>query len=93
MNIVCRLGGFHMLMSFLESVGNMMAGSGLEEIFEQCYATNVIPHLMSSKAIARALHAHFMVESALEIKLLEVLTESDKQEDSHVDVMSRDQKF
>ena len=90
MNTVCRLGGFHMLMSFLGSVGNMMAGSGLEEMFEQCYATNVIPHLMSGKAISRALRAHFMVESALEIKLLEVLTERDKQEDSRVDVMSRE---
>ena len=31
LNIVCRLGGFHTLMSFMGSIGYMMSGSGLEE--------------------------------------------------------------
>lgn len=31
MNIVCRLGGFHTMMSFMGSIGTMMKGSGLEE--------------------------------------------------------------
>ena len=35
--IVCRLGGFHMLMSFLGSIGHVMEGSGLEEALKQCY--------------------------------------------------------
>ena len=30
MNIVCRLGGFHTLMSFLGSIGKLMEGSGIE---------------------------------------------------------------
>ena len=55
MNVVCRLGGFHTLMSFLGSIGSLMAGSGMEEMLEICYASNVVPHLLSGKAIARAL--------------------------------------
>lgn len=31
MNIVCQLGGFHTMMSFMGSIGTMMKGSGLEE--------------------------------------------------------------
>lgn len=36
--IVCRLGGFHTPMSFLESICKMMEGSGLEDLFSEVYA-------------------------------------------------------
>ena len=36
-NVVVRLGGFHLLMSFMGAIGNIMAGSGLEEIFSHLY--------------------------------------------------------
>ena len=40
--IVFRLGGFHMQMSFLGSIGHLMAGSGLQElpVLEVVYARN-----------------------------------------------------
>jgi hypothetical protein len=34
LNIVCRLGGFHLLMNFLGSVGTVMEGSGIQQLFE-----------------------------------------------------------
>lgn len=34
MNIVCRPGGFHTMMSFMGSIGFMMKGSGVEEALE-----------------------------------------------------------
>ncbi len=37
MNIVCRLGGFHTMMSFMGSIGTMMKGSGLEEALGTVY--------------------------------------------------------
>ena len=37
LNIVCRLGAFHLQMSFLGSLGTLMAGSGLSDIMECCY--------------------------------------------------------
>ena len=40
-NIVLRLGGFHLLMSFLGSIGHFMAGSGLIEILRLIYAQQV----------------------------------------------------
>ena len=45
MNIVCRLGGFHTLMSFLGSIESMMKGSGLEEALERVYGPNVVNHI------------------------------------------------
>ena len=65
MNIVCRLGGFHTLMSFLGSIGSMMKGSGLEEALEKGYDSNAVNHIY-----ARALRAHFLVEGALVNKLI-----------------------
>ena len=33
-SVVLRLGGFHLQISFLGSIGHLMAGSGLQELFE-----------------------------------------------------------
>ena len=38
--IVLHLGGFHMQMSFLGSIGHLMAGSGLQELLEVVYDGN-----------------------------------------------------
>ena len=70
MEIVCRLGGFHTLMSFLGSIGFLMEGSGLQEALSGIYAKNVVPHILSGKAVARALRGHFLVHAALMAKLL-----------------------
>ena len=68
--IVCRLGGFHLLMSACGSLGNMMRGSGIEDAMEQVYGPNTIPRILSGKAIARSLRAHFLIEKALMTKLI-----------------------
>ena len=52
LNIICRLRGFHTLMSFLGAVGDMMSGSGIEELLELVYAANSVSHVMSGKAFA-----------------------------------------
>lgn len=69
-SIVLRLGGFHTLMSFLGSVGHLMEGSGLREILEKVYASNTVTHIMSGKAVSRAIRAHFLLDSALSKLLL-----------------------
>ena len=50
LNIVCCLGGFHTLISFVGSTGYMMSGSGLEEVWKQVNGENTVPHLMPGKA-------------------------------------------
>lgn len=63
--VTVRLGGFHLLMSFLGSVGFIMAGSGLEQLWEQVYAKASVHHLVSGHAYSRSLRAHFLTERAL----------------------------
>ena len=70
MNIVCRLRGFHTLMSFMGGIGTVMKGSGLEELLETLYGENAVQHMMSGKAVSRALRGHFLVEAALTNKLV-----------------------
>ena len=53
-----------MLMSFLGSVGNMMKGCGLEEVFEEVYSEDTVTHMFSGHAVARALRCHFLIQSA-----------------------------
>ena len=84
LNVVCRLGGFYTLMSFMGSIGNMMAGSGLKELLEEVYAENTVPHLLSGKAYAKALRAHLLVlvshiiqfvveEKSIDLSALEII--------------------
>ena len=63
------------VMSFLGSVGNMMKGSGLEELFAEVYAGHSVIHMISGKAFSRALHAHFLTESALMTLILTIIKE------------------
>lgn len=81
MNIVCRLGGFHTMMSFMGSIGSMMKGSGLEEVLETVYGPNAVTHMMSGKAVARALRGHFLVEAALMNKLMAEVLPANQAED------------
>lgn len=64
-SVVLRLGGFHLQMSFLGSIGHLMAGSGLQELLETIYAGNSVKHILSGKAVSRAIRGHLLVFSAL----------------------------
>ena len=75
LEVVCRLGGFRTLMSILGSIGKVMKGSGLEELFEEVYPARTVEHIMSGKAYARAIRAHTLVESALKTILLDMIQE------------------
>jgi len=73
LKIVCRLGGFHTMMSFVGSIGSVMIGSGLEEALETVYGPSAVTHMISGKAISKALRGHFLVEAALVNKLMSAL--------------------
>ena len=53
-NIVCRLGGFHLL-SFIGYNGSVMLGSGLQELMGFVYGANTVEHMLAGKAVARAI--------------------------------------
>ncbi|KAK6171157.1 hypothetical protein SNE40_019405 [Patella caerulea] len=49
-NIFLRLGGFH-----IESIGHLMGGSGLKELLECVYERKAVTHMISGKAVSRAI--------------------------------------
>jgi len=55
--IVVRLGGFHLLMSFIGTIGYIMAGSGLKEQWNIIYAANSIEKMITGHAYSRAVRA------------------------------------
>lgn len=64
-DIVLRLGGFHTEMSFLGCIGHLMAASGLQDLLQLIYATNAVVHMLTGKAITRAVQGHLIVDAAL----------------------------
>ncbi|KAF4530803.1 hypothetical protein B566_EDAN018821 [Ephemera danica] len=46
-------------------IGHIMSGSGLEELWSTVYAPNSVTHMLTGRAIARALRAHFLTLAAL----------------------------
>ena len=63
-SVVFRLGGFHLLMSFMGAIGYIMSGSGLQELWESVYAKNSVVQI-SGHAYNRALRAYFLTQQAL----------------------------
>lgn len=70
-HLVLRLGGFHMQMSFLGAIGHLMADSGLQELLEVVYASNATRHMLTGKAVSRAVRGHMLVDAALHTILVE----------------------
>ena len=80
-SMVLRLGGFHTQMSFLGALGHLMAGSGIEETIQTVYTS--VEHILSGKAISRAVHAHLLTDHALnEILLTNMISSDQPNEDS-----------
>jgi hypothetical protein len=63
--IILRLGGFHLLMSFLGSVGKIMEGSGLEELWATVYGKNTVSYMLNGHAYARCVRAYNLTACAL----------------------------
>ena len=52
-------------MRFIGSIGNLMAGSGLQELLETIYANNVVTHMLTGKAVQRLFRGLLLVDSAV----------------------------
>ena len=83
MEIVIRLGGFHLLMSFLGGIGTVMEGCGLRESMETTYASNSVNHMIDGKAYARAVRCHFLNEVSLQQLIINKMVLTDKKIDKH----------
>jgi hypothetical protein len=72
-SFILKLGGFHTQMSFIGGIGYLMSGSGLANLLETVYASTAVSHMMSGKALARAVIGHFLVDTALTALILSLV--------------------
>ena len=70
-NIIPRLGGFHLLMSFIAATGFIMAGSGLEQLWQTIYGSDGVTHMLDGHAYSRALRLHTLTAQAIVTILFE----------------------
>ena len=54
-----------MQMSFLGSIGHLMAGSGLQERIEVVFTGNAVRNMLTGKALSRAVRGHMLVDASL----------------------------
>ncbi|KAE8737639.1 hypothetical protein FOCC_FOCC016896, partial [Frankliniella occidentalis] len=82
--VVVRLGGFHLLMSFMGAVGVLMAGSGLADLWKEVYAKNSVDAMTGGHAYKRALRAHFLTQAALASLVLDKMVAKGQISDSYL---------
>ena len=70
-NFTPRLGGMHLLMSFIGAVGSLMSNSGLEELMNTAFGG--VPKMLSGKKFPQNLRALRMVVEEL---LRDILSDS-----------------
>lgn len=69
--VVVRLGGFHLLISYLGCIGRIMEGSGIESLWETVYGKTTVKHMLTGHAFARALRAYILTHAAIVEKVTE----------------------
>lgn len=65
LHVHIRLGGFHLILSFLGCFGYIMNASGLKEAFTLIYAENTVDKILNGTFYARAIRANFLVSLTL----------------------------
>lgn len=80
-SIVIRLGGYHLLMSYLGAVGYIMDGSGLADALKVIYAENSVEKMLQGHAYSRAVRAHFLVYVTLAKIIMDLIDLTDDERD------------
>ncbi|CAB4039508.1 Hypothetical predicted protein [Paramuricea clavata] len=64
--IIPRLGGFHLLKSYLGSLGKIVEDSGLLELIQLIYpGSTTADHILSGGCFDKAIRAHLLIDAAL----------------------------
>ena len=72
--VVVKLGGFHLLKSYLGSIGFIMDGSGIEDLVKEIYpdiGDSTVSHNLSGAAYYKALNCHFLLDAAMILYLIQ----------------------
>ena len=79
--VMVRLGGFHLLKSYLGSIGYIMEGSGIEEMIKLIYpgcGDKFIGHILSGGAYYKALRCHFLIDAVIVCFIMKDIVSKDE---------------
>ena len=80
-NVVLRLGPFHIMMSYLASIGHIMGGSGLKDALQTIHGEVAATHVLSGKAVSRSVRANSIIQSGLIGHLISHFTNEKSRDD------------
>ena len=83
-DVILLLGSFHTLMNLLGAIGTLMEGSGLKEILETIFGENAVVHIMSGKAVQRALRGNLLVDQCLTNQIISKIIDSEPGFENHI---------
>lgn len=90
--VVVRLGGFHLLLSFMGCIGMIMAGSGLKELLMTIYAGNSVDKLLHGHAYSRAVRAHILANLTLAGIILDEVEMTPEEREETEKLLSDDER-
>lgn len=85
---IVRLGGFHLLMSYIGCIGYLMGGSGLKELLSTVYAPVSVDEMLQGLAFARAVRGHLLVQTALSNIVLDNIEITDEEQACATEIMT-----
>ncbi|GBM15552.1 hypothetical protein AVEN_8931-1 [Araneus ventricosus] len=100
--IVIKLGGFHLLSSFIGAIGYIMQGSGIKEVLSLICAPNSLDKMLTGHAYARAhtlLHRtlatiskELVIDDDMDANLQNTIEDVKNNTISYNDIGNRDEK-
>ena len=76
-DIILMLGSFHTLMNLLGAIGTLMESTGLNTILSTIYGENSVVHMLTGKAVYRAIRGHNLVDKCLNKLIVEDIVTKD----------------
>lgn len=80
--VIPRLGGFHLLKSYLGSIGNIMEDSGLLDEIQLIYpGSTTANHIMDGGCFDKAICAHLLTDAAIYKRIMKLAFTEDERGD------------
>lgn len=92
-NLIPRIGGFHLSMSYMGGIGFTMDGSGLQEALCELYAENSVDKIIKGHAYARSVRAHILIQLALSQHILSSFEMDDKEAEMIDEILACDNQI
>lgn len=72
LQMIVRLGGFYLLMSYMGCIGKIVKSSGIKDFLSLIYAEGSVDPIFNGYSYARAVRAHINLQQALSLSIVKL---------------------